>query len=65
MYFFIQIKVHIFNHIQHTYYLLSNLYKESGNNQQAILMAEKVLKKEPKVQSTAVNEMREKMRVLI
>jgi len=44
---------------------LSNLYKESGNNQQAIRMAEKVLKKEPKVQSTAVNKMREKIRDLI
>jgi len=47
------------------YYLLANLYAESGNAQQAILMAQKVLKKEPKVQSTAVNEMREKMRALI
>jgi len=47
------------------YYLLANLYAESGNTQQAQLMAQKVLKKEPKVQSTAVNEMREKMRVLI
>lgn len=44
---------------------MSNLYKESGNNQQAIRMAEKVLKKEPKVQSTAVNKMREKIRDLI
>jgi tetratricopeptide (TPR) repeat protein len=47
------------------YYLLANLYAESGNTQQAMFMAQKVLKKEPKVQSTAVNEMREKMRVLI
>jgi tetratricopeptide (TPR) repeat protein len=47
------------------YYLLANLYAESGNTQQALLMAQKILKKEPKVQSTAVNEMREKMRVLI
>lgn len=47
------------------YYLLSNLYAESGNARKAMLMAQKVLKKEPKVQSTAVNEMREKMRVLI
>jgi tetratricopeptide (TPR) repeat protein len=47
------------------YYLLANLYAESGNAQQALLMAQKVLKKEPKVQSTAVNEMREKMRGLI
>jgi len=47
------------------YYLLANLYTESGNTRKAMLMAQKVLKKEPKVQSTAVNEMREKMRVLI
>ena len=47
------------------YFLLANLYAESGNTQQAMLMAQKVLEKEPKVQSTAVNEMREKMRVLI
>ena len=47
------------------YYLLANLYAESGNTQQAMFMAQKVLKKEPKVQSTAVNEMREKMRALM
>ena len=47
------------------YYLLANLYAESGNTRMALLMAQKVLKKEPKVQSTAVNEMREKMRALI
>lgn len=47
------------------YYLLANLYAESGNTQRALHMAYKVLKKELKVQSTAVNEMREKMRELI
>ena len=47
------------------YYLLANLYAESGNTQQALFMAQKVLEKEPKVQSTAINEMREKMRELI
>jgi tetratricopeptide (TPR) repeat protein len=47
------------------YYLLANLYAESGNTQQAMFMAQKVLEKEPKVQSTAINEMREKMRGLI
>ena len=47
------------------YYLLANLYTESGNTQQLLLMAQKVLEKEPKVQSTAIEEMREKMRVLI
>lgn len=47
------------------YYLLANLYTESGNTRKAMLMAQMVLEKEPKVQSTAVNEMREKMWVLI
>jgi len=47
------------------YYLLANLYAESGNNQQAQQMAQMVLTKEPKVQSTAVSEMREKMQALI
>jgi len=47
------------------YYLLANLYAESGNTRKALLMAQKVLKKEPKVQSTTINEMREKMRGLI
>jgi tetratricopeptide (TPR) repeat protein len=47
------------------YYLLANMYAASGNTQQALKMAQIVLTKEPKVQSTAVNEMREKMRVLI
>jgi O-antigen ligase len=47
------------------YFLLANLYAESGNTQQALLLAQKVLEKEPKVQSTAVNEMRVKMRELI
>jgi len=47
------------------YYLLANMYVESGNTQQALQMAQIVLTKEPKVQSTAVNEMREKMRELI
>jgi tetratricopeptide (TPR) repeat protein len=47
------------------FYLLANLYSESGNTQLSLLAAQKVLKKEPKVQSTAINEMREKMRELI
>jgi len=47
------------------YFLLANLYAESGNTQQTLLMAKQVLENEPKVQSTAINEMREKMRDLI
>ena len=37
----------------------------SGNTRQALQMAQIVLTKEPKVKSTAVNEIREKMRELI
>lgn len=47
------------------YFLLANLYAESGNTESAIRMAQTVLTKEPKVQSTAINEMREKMQELI
>jgi len=47
------------------YYLLANLYVEKGGRVNAIRMAKKVLVKEPKVQSTAIEEMREKMRELI
>jgi len=47
------------------YYLLANLYVEKGDRVNAIRMAKIVLVKEPKVQSTAVNEMREKMRVVM
>jgi tetratricopeptide (TPR) repeat protein len=47
------------------YYLLANLYVEKGDRVNAIRMAKKVLVKEPKVQSTAIEEMREKMRELI
>jgi len=56
---------HIVPNRIYPYYLLANLYAEIGNAQQALLMAQKVLVKEPKVQSTAINEMRGKMRELI
>ena len=39
------------------------MYAESGNTQQALQMAQIVLAKEPMIQSTAVNETREKIRV--
>jgi tetratricopeptide (TPR) repeat protein len=41
------------------YYLLMKLYMETGDKEKAIENAEIVLTKEPKVQSTAVKEMRE------
>lgn len=47
------------------YYLLANLYFENGKTASALFMAQKVLEKEPKVQSTAINEMRTKMREMI
>jgi tetratricopeptide (TPR) repeat protein len=47
------------------WYLLANLYVEMGETAKAQETAEIVLTKEPKVQSTAVREMREKMKRLI
>ena len=47
------------------YYLLANLYAEKGDRVNAIRMAKIVLETDPKVESTAVNEMREKMREII
>jgi tetratricopeptide (TPR) repeat protein len=41
-------------------YLLANLYVEMGETEKAQEIAQIVLTKEPKVQSTAVREMREK-----
>lgn len=56
---------HIVPNRIYSYYLLANLYAENGNKESAILMGKKVLTKEPKVQSTAINEMRAKMKELI
>lgn len=47
------------------YFLLAKLYFEKSDKVNAIRMAKIVMLKEPKVQSTAINEMREKMRELI
>lgn len=47
------------------YYLLAKLYAECGRAKKMQEMAGIVLTKEPKVQSTAVREMREEMRKLI
>ncbi|MDR0574952.1 MAG: O-antigen ligase family protein [Tannerella sp.] len=44
------------------WYLLANLYVETGEMEKARATARIVLTKEPKVQSTAVREMREKMK---
>jgi tetratricopeptide (TPR) repeat protein len=47
------------------WYLLAKLYEETGLHDKACETARLVLTKEPKVQSTAVREMREEMRKLI
>jgi tetratricopeptide (TPR) repeat protein len=47
------------------YYLLANLYLETGEIEKAKKMARVVLTKEPKTYSTAVKEMREKMKRII
>ena len=44
------------------YYLLMKLYVETGDEEKAQEAANTVLTKESKVQSTAVNEMREGVR---
>lgn len=56
---------HIVPNRIYPYYLLANLYFENGKRKLALRMAKIVLEKEPKVQSTAINEMREKMREMI
>jgi tetratricopeptide (TPR) repeat protein len=47
------------------YYLLALMYNETGESAKAKAAAETVLTKEPKVQSTAVKEMRLKMKEMI
>jgi tetratricopeptide (TPR) repeat protein len=47
------------------WYLLANLYVETGETEKARETARIVLTKEPKEQSTAVREMREKMKNII
>lgn len=49
----------IIPHKIYPYYLLAKLYDEMGLKEKACTMAEIVLTKEPKVQSTAIKEMRE------
>ena len=47
------------------FYLLANLYMEMGDIVKAKEMAQLVQTKEPKVQSTAVREMRDEMKKII
>ncbi|MDR1408134.1 MAG: O-antigen ligase family protein [Tannerella sp.] len=56
---------HIVPNRIYPWYLLAGLYVETGDTAKARDAARIVLVKEPKVQSTAVREMREKMKALI
>jgi phosphopantetheine adenylyltransferase len=56
---------HIVPHRIYPFYLLAKLYVETGDTVKAKEMAHLVMTKEPKVQSTAVREMREEMRGII
>jgi tetratricopeptide (TPR) repeat protein len=56
---------HIVPNRIYPWYLLANLYVETGETEKARTTAEIVLTKEPKVQSAAVREMREKMKEII
>lgn len=60
-----QMAAHLVPNRIYPYYLLANLYAEKGKTDNAILMARTVMEKAPKVPSTAIQEMREKMRELI
>jgi ABC-type transport system involved in cytochrome bd biosynthesis fused ATPase/permease subunit len=46
-------------------YLLAKLYDASGQQQKAIAMANTLLNKEVKVHSTAIEEIKEEMKVII
>lgn len=56
---------HIVPNRIYPYYLMALLYTEAGETEKANAAAHIVLTKEPKVKSTAINEMREKMEQLI
>jgi len=46
-------------------YLLVKLYNDSGQNRKAIKMAKELLKKEVKIESTAIQEIKEEMKKII
>ena len=56
---------HIVPSRMYPYYLLAKMYQESGQQQKAEEMAHVVLTKEPKVHSTAVEEMRQEVKKII
>lgn len=47
------------------YYLMAKLYAESGQKGKALEKARYVVDKEPKVESSATNEMKAEMRALV
>jgi hypothetical protein len=46
-------------------YLLAKLYDESGQNEKAVEVAKELLEKDIKIESTAIQEMREEMKKII
>ena len=60
-----QKSAHIVPNRIYPYYLMALLYTEAGETEKANAAARIVLTKEPKVNSTAIEEMREKMRKLL
>jgi hypothetical protein len=46
-------------------YLLAKLYDESGQKEKAVALAKEVIKKEVKIESTAIKEIREEMRKIM
>ena len=46
-------------------YLLAKLYNETGQAEKAVVVAKKVLEKEVKIESTAIEEIKEQMKRII
>lgn len=46
-------------------FLLAKLYDESNQKQKAIVVATELLQKEVKIQSSAINEIREQMKSIL
>ena len=46
-------------------YLLAKLYNESGQKEKAMQMAKELLQKEVKIESTAIHEIREEMKLIV
>ena len=46
-------------------YLLAKLFDETGQQEKAVAMAKEVMKKEVKIESTAIKEIQEEMRKIV